>query len=82
MTRRNLLLSGLVFLIGLSGLAACHPRDTRSTRLSGTIQESRALRVSARLSVTGLSVRMENHGRSDERIRRYFLKTPDRKSVV
>ncbi|WP_053764995.1 hypothetical protein [Leptospirillum ferriphilum] len=76
MNRRNVLLSGIVFLIGLSGLAACHPRDTRSTRLSGAIQESRSLQVSANLTVTGLSVRMENHGRSDERIRRYFLKTP------
>ena len=57
-------------------MVACHPRDARTTRLSGAILETRVLPVSPNITVTGLSVRLDNHGRPDERIRRYFLKTP------
>ena len=71
-----MILAILVLWIGLFGMAACHPRDARTTRLSGVVLESRTLPVSANVTVIGLSIELKNHGRSDERIRRYFLKTP------
>lgn len=77
MKRTEALLTGLVCAVGFWGLAACHPRDTGTTRLSGSVLESRRLSVSATVTVQGLSVRLVNHGRSDERIRRYFLRTPE-----
>ncbi|AFS52531.1 hypothetical protein [Leptospirillum ferriphilum] len=76
MRKTESFLTGLVLSVGLCGLVSCHPRDTRTTRLSGSIIESRTLAVSESVTVTGLSVRLDNHGRSDERIRRYFLRTP------
>lgn len=69
--------AGAMALACLVVLAACHPRNTRTTRLTGEIGEVRSLSLPGRVTVTGLSVLLVNHGRSDERIRRYFLKTPE-----
>ncbi|MHB1285283.1 MAG: hypothetical protein ACYCYP_01765 [Leptospirales bacterium] len=71
---RGLPLGGL--LIVLSFLSACHPHVAISPRLHGSIQAIRPISLAPSTSVVGVEVRLFNQGRSDERIRRYFLRTP------
>jgi hypothetical protein len=74
--RRN---RNVLFLMGgflmVSFLVACPRTPTASPRLSGSILEARTLGLPSGERLLGLRVRLKNTGRTEERIRRYFLRT-------
>ena len=67
--------SGAV-LFFLSFLSGCHPHVAISPRLHGSILEIRTVSLSPSESLLGVHVLLSDRGRSEERIRRYFLRTP------
>lgn len=67
---------GGAFLALLLGLAGCHSHARISPRLHGTLLAIRTVSISPSESLLGIHVLLSNQGRSDERIRRYFLRTP------
>ncbi|MHB8422486.1 MAG: hypothetical protein ACYDAM_06915 [Leptospirales bacterium] len=64
------------FLALLLALAGCHPHERISPRLHGTLLAVRTVSISSKESLLGIQVLLSNRGKSDERIRRYFLRTP------
>ncbi len=62
-------------LLVVSILAGCPRTPTSSPRIEGSILEARTLGLPSGERLLGLRVRLRNTGRTEERIRRYFLRT-------
>jgi hypothetical protein len=72
-TREPLVVSACILALAI--LAACPRTPETSPRLKGAVIESRVLDLPDGERLVGLRVRLVNTGRSEERIRRYFLRT-------